>query len=101
MRYEDLNFNRMTTNDLRDLLEDKKYELQTARVIYPMYLSEERPYCSIFENHPQVEDLMEQVADLEDEILTRECEDMNFMSDNDTSDMILKSVEDFKRYSLN
>ncbi len=68
----------IASESLRHLLDDTEYQLGTEDMNTRTWWSDDRPYGSIVEVEytDKYEELAELIEQIEDELLTRECEEM-------------------------
>lgn len=74
----EMNLETLSNEELKDLLETKKWDLEVESAKTWSFLSEERPYQAIMEHKytDLCDELIDDISWIEDEILTRECESM-------------------------
>jgi hypothetical protein len=73
-----MNLEELSDTDLKELLDTKNWQLEIESAKTKISFSEDRPYGSIIEEEytDLYEELIDDIYYIEDEILTRECENM-------------------------
>lgn len=64
--------------DLKEMMEERKWQLKIESAKIRSWFSEDRPYAAIIEYNTNdlYDELIDDISWIEDEILTRECESM-------------------------